>query len=173
MGILSLSYMSYLQLARSRRIAIQFGEILIYIDTVSIGNRHFLPFSHPIPILFHPLLVLFHPFPVFSRPFPRHVPPQNLSCPQNALGRGRGGVCSGSQKTDTKLARWPDGRKKFFRGNCRRPAIPAIPPRSSRRHPALHPTPLLPSSPIPALPRVHSCPRPAPSSPPSRHCCNR
>ena len=74
--------MSYLQLARSRRIAIQFGEILSYIDTVSIGNRYICPFSHPIPILFHPFLVLFHPFPIFSRPFPYHVPPQNLSCPQ-------------------------------------------------------------------------------------------
>ncbi len=55
--------MSYMQLTRSRRIAIQFGEILLYIDTVSIGNRYICPFSHPFP-------VLFHPFPVFSYPFP-------------------------------------------------------------------------------------------------------
>ena len=83
--------MSYLQLTGSRRIAIQFGEILSYIDTVSIGNRYICPFSHPFPILFHPFpilfhpfLVLFHPFPVFSRPFPQRVPPQNLSRPQRS-----------------------------------------------------------------------------------------
>ncbi len=74
--------MSYLQLARSRRIAIQFGEILLYIDTVSIGNRYICPFSHPILVLSHPFPVFSHPFPVFSRPFPHHVPPQNRSCPQ-------------------------------------------------------------------------------------------
>ena len=49
--------MSFLQLARSRRIAIQFGEILLYIDTVSIGNRYIRPFSHPFPVLFH---ITFH-----------------------------------------------------------------------------------------------------------------
>ena len=54
--------MPYLQLTRSRRIAIKFGEIFFYIDTVSIGYRYICPFSHPFP-------VLSHPFPVFSRPF--------------------------------------------------------------------------------------------------------
>ncbi len=91
MGILSLSSMSYLQLTRSLRIAIQFGEILIYIDTVSIGSRHIWPFSRPFVVLSRPFLVLSQPFPVFSRPFPHHVPPQNLSCPQlMPRGGGRG-----------------------------------------------------------------------------------
>ncbi len=61
-----------MQLTRSRRIAIQFGEILSYIDTVSIGSRHIWP---------------------FSRPFPHHVPPQNLSCPQPKLQGGELGLC--------------------------------------------------------------------------------
>ncbi len=52
--------MPYLQRTRSRRIAIQFGEIFRYIDTVSIGNRYTCPFSHPFPVLSHPFPVLFH-----------------------------------------------------------------------------------------------------------------
>ena len=60
MGILSLSSMFYLQLTRSRRIAIQFGEILPYIDAVSIGSRYICPFSHPFPILSSSYLSLFH-----------------------------------------------------------------------------------------------------------------
>ena len=51
-----------LQLARSRRIAIQFGEIRLYIDTVSIGNRYICPFSHLFPVLSRPFPVLSHPF---------------------------------------------------------------------------------------------------------------
>ncbi len=68
--------MSFLQLARSRRIAIQFDEILLDIDTVSLGNRYFCPFSHPFP-------VLFHPFPVFSYPFPVlfHITSRLKTCP--------------------------------------------------------------------------------------------
>ena len=61
--------MPYLQLTRSRRIAIKFDEILLYIDTVWIGNRYICPFSHPFPVLSHPFPVFSHPFPVFSRPF--------------------------------------------------------------------------------------------------------
>ena len=81
MIIRSFTSMSCLQLARSRRIAIQFGEILLYIHTVSIGNRYICPFSHPFP-------VLSHPFPVLSRPFPHYVPPPYLSCPQPMLQAG-------------------------------------------------------------------------------------
>ena len=80
--------MSYLQLTRSRRIAIQFGEILPYIDTVSIGYRHYWYFCRPIVVLSRPFVALSQPFPVFSRPFPHHVPPKNLSCPQPKHWRG-------------------------------------------------------------------------------------
>ncbi len=84
--------MSYLQLARSRRIAIQFGEILLYIDTVSIGNRYICPFSHPILVLSHPFPVFSHPFPVFSRLFPSFSTSRSTSKPvlssAKALGRG-------------------------------------------------------------------------------------
>ena len=78
--------MSYLQLTRSRRIAIQFGEILLYIHTVSIGNRYFCPFSHPFPILFHP-------FPVFSYPFSVlfHITFRLKTCPVLRMLRGGAG----------------------------------------------------------------------------------
>ena len=79
--------MSYLQLARSRRITIQFGEIMRYMDTVSIGSRYVSPFSHPFPVLFHPFPSFSRLFSSFSRPFPYHVPPQNLSCPQPQGGK--------------------------------------------------------------------------------------
>ena len=76
--------MSYLQLARSRRITIQFGEIMLYIHTVSIGSRYICPFSHPILVLFHPFPVFFHPFPVlFHITF--HL--KSLSCPQPQAGK--------------------------------------------------------------------------------------
>ena len=69
--------MFYMHPTRSCQISIQFGEILPYIDTVSIGNRYIYAFSHPFPVLFHPFPVLSHPFPVFSRPFPHRFPPKN------------------------------------------------------------------------------------------------
>ena len=79
--------MSFLQLARSRRIAIQFGEILLYIDTVSIGNRYICPFSHPFPVFSYPFPVLFHPFPVLF-----HITFHLKTCPVLRQDNGEGGI---------------------------------------------------------------------------------
>ena len=102
---------------------------------------------------------------------PNQLPIKRVLLDKKMFGLQIGSHRNGTRENPRQMARWP--KKVFASAACRPRPTPRSRPPSSHEHPAPDPAHPPPSSPAQAQPRARSCPRPAPSWPPSPHCCSR